>query len=80
MKKTTVQINKPILVGQTLLDLSKTLTYDFHYNTMKKKCGDDAQLLFTDTDSFCYEIKTDDIYNYMKKIKDLFDTSIYELS
>ena len=41
----------------------------------KKKYGDDAQLLFTDTDSFCYEIKTDDIYNDMKKMKDLLDTS-----
>ena len=77
MKKTTVKMNKPILVGQTLSDLSKTLMYDFHYNTMKKKYGDDAQLLFTDIDSFCHEIKTYDIYNDMKKITDLFDTSNY---
>ena len=70
-------MNKPILVGQTLLDSSKTLMYDFHYNIMKKKYGDDAQLLFTDTDSYQYEIKIDDIYNYMKKMKDLFDNFNY---
>ena len=67
MKKTLVRMNKPICVCQTILDWSKTLMYDFHYNVRKKNCGDDAQLLFTNTDCFCYEIKTDDIYKDMKK-------------
>ncbi|XP_022807622.1 uncharacterized protein LOC111344644 [Stylophora pistillata] len=77
MRKTQVTFNKPLYLGMSILDISKTLMYDFHYNYIKSKYGDDrAKLLFTDTDSLCYEIQTDDFY---KDIKDdvncLFDTS-----
>ena len=77
MKKTKLYLNRPIYVGFSILDLSKVLMYQFHYEYMKQKYGCDAKLLFTDTDSLCYEIKTDDIYRDMLQDIDLFDTSEY---
>ena len=69
MHKTTLYLNRPIYVVFCILDLSKTLMYEFHYNHIKAKYDNNAKLLFTDTDSLCYEIKTDNIY--------LFGTSDY---
>ena len=78
MKRTKVYYNKPIYLGMCILDLSKTLMYDFHYNYIKKKYGDGASLLFTDTDSLAYEIKTEDFYKDINPDVDrLFDTSNY---
>ena len=78
MKKTEVYFNKPMYVGQAILDLSKTLMFDFHYNFIRKKYGKKAELLFTDTDSLLYLIQTDDFYHDIKKdVKEKFDTSDY---
>ena len=78
MKKTEVYFNKPIFVGQAILDISKTLMFDFHYNYIRKKYEDKAELLFTDTDSLMYLIQTEDFFKDIKKdIKKKFDTSDY---
>ena len=78
MKKTEVHLNKPIFVGQAILDISKTLMFDFHYNYFRQKYGEKAELLFTDTDSLMYLIQTEDFYQDINKdIKKKFDTSDY---
>ena len=68
-------LNKPTYIEFTVLDLSKWLMYDFHYNFIKKNF--DAELLFTDTDSLAYEIKSENVYKEFYKWKDLFDFSNY---
>ena len=62
MAKIKLVLNKPIYVGFVVLDNSKILMYDYHYNHIKKIYGNRAKLLFTDTDSLCYEFQTDDLY------------------
>ena len=75
--KETITMNRPIYIGVCILDLSKTLMYDFHYNYIKKKYNDKAKLLFTDTDSLTYEITCNDLYNNFWNDKDKFDFSYY---
>jgi hypothetical protein len=78
MRKTKLYYDKPIYLGMCILDLSKTLMYDFHYNYIKSKYNDKAKLLFTDTDSLAYEIKTEDFYaDIAGDVEQLFDTSDY---
>jgi len=79
IQKTKVCLNKPIYIGQNVLDQSKVLMYDFHYNFMLKKIPlDKINLLFTDTDSLAYHIRTHDIFEIMNENKDLFDLSNYD--
>ena len=78
MKKTSLTMNKPVYIGMCILDLSKTIMYEFHYNYIKPKYGDKARLLFADTDSLMYEIQTEDFYKDISgDVKDRFDTSDY---
>ena len=78
--KETITLNKPAYVGMCILDISKTLMYNFHYNYIKKKYGDKAKLLFTDTDSLTYEIETEDVYQDFWNDKEKFDFSEYPKS
>ena len=78
MKKTSLVMNKPVYLGACILDLSKTIMYDFHYNYIKPMYKDKAKLLFTDTDSLMYEIETEDFYKDISgDVKNRFDTSDY---
>ena len=73
--KPVLILNKPIYVGFIVLDLRKWLIYHFHYNFIKKNFS--TKLLFTDTDSLTYEIKSENVYKEFYKWKDLFDFSNY---
>ena len=74
--RTVLTLNKPIYVRFTVLELSKWLMFDSHYDFIKKHF--DAELLFTDTDSLAYDIKSEDIYEEFFKHKHLFEFSNYK--
>ena len=78
--KETLTLNRPAYVGMCILDLSKILMYDFHYNYIKQQYGNKARLLFTDTDSLTYEIEAKDVYQDFWNDKDKFDNSDYPKS
>ena len=67
--KVTLTLNKPASVGMCILDLSKVLIYEFYYYYIKNKCDNNSRLLFTDTDSLMYEIRTGDVYEDFSKHK-----------
>ena len=75
--KVELTLNWPIYVGFAILDLSKTLMYDFIYNYIKRKYSN-STLLFTDTDSLTYQIQADNVYKGLYADKHLFDFSGYE--
>ena len=74
--KPVLTLSKPIYVGFTVLELSKWLMHDFHYNFIKKIF--DTELLFTDTDSLTFEIKSEDVYEEFFKHKHLMNTKEFQ--
>ena len=74
--KVTLTLNKPAYIGMCISELSKVLMYEFHYDYFKNKCGNNSRLLFIDTDSLMYEIKTEDLYKDFNNDKEMFDFSI----
>ena len=78
--KECLTLDRPAYIGMCILDLSKVLMYDFRYNYIKQKYSDRAKLLFTDTDSLCYEIQTEDAYKDFWIDRDKFDNSDYDKS
>ena len=77
VNKTSLTLNKPIYVGFSVLDLSKHLMYDWYYNKLKKKYGENCTLLYTDTDSLLVDIKTEDVYKDMAETNEQYDFSDY---
>ena len=78
MKRTKLKFDKPVYLGACILDISKLLMYQFHYGFIREMYGDNARLLFTDTDSLAYEIQTKDFYKGITPhIQERFDTSNY---
>ena len=80
MNKTRVKMNKPIYLGLSILDISKLLMYEFWYDYMKPKYGNDVKLCYMDADSFIINIKTEDFYkDIANDVEKMFDTSNYEV-
>ena len=82
MKKTKVKMNKPIYLGLSILEISKTLMYEFWYGYMKPKYyNDNVKLCYMDTDSFIMNIKANDFYeDIANHVENRFDTSNYEVN
>ena len=80
MKKTQILINSPIYLGLSILDLSKTVIYEFWYDYVKPKYGENAKMCYIDTDSFIVHVKADDIHKDIAEyVEKRFDTSNFKI-
>lgn len=77
MKRSSVTLNRPIIIGFSVLEISKKLMYDMFYNVFKKNFGKNIKLLYCDTDSLVFKHYCDDIFLEMKKIESVLDLSNY---
>ena len=78
IKRTTVKMNKPVYLGMSILDISKTLMHEFWYDYIKPKYQENAKLYYMDTDRSIIHIKTEDFYKYIADdVEKWFDTSNY---
>ena len=81
MKRTKIKMNKLVYLGLSILQISKTLMYEFWYDYMKPKYGENEKLCYMDTDSFIMHIKTEDFYkDIANDVEKRFDTSNYEVN
>ena len=79
MKKTRIKMNKPLYLSPSILDISKTLMYEYWYDYLKPKYGDRVKLCYTDTDSFIIHIKTEDFFeDICNDVEKWFDTSNFD--
>ena len=79
MKKTKVKMNKPVYLGMSILDITKTLMYEFSYDYVKTKYKEKAKLCYTYTDSFVIHIFTEDFFEDINNdVERWFDTSNYD--
>ena len=79
LRKDEISLDKPIIVGVSILELSKLHMYDFYYNTLYRIFGDRLRLLMTDTDSLCFEVESDDFHKEIRdhNVQHKFDWSNY---
>ena len=81
MKKKKVKINKLVYLGLSILEICKTLMYEFWYDYIKPKYRNNAKLCYMDTDNFIINIKTEDLYeDIASDVGERFDTSNYEVN
>ena len=81
MRRSTVKLNKPIQHGVAVLDRAKLPMYAWHYEYMIPKYGEKAEVGYTDTDSFIYEIETEDVYEDIRAdVSTMFDTCAFRRS
>ena len=79
MKKRELYMNKPIYLGQAILDISKTLMYEFWYDYIKPLYGNKVKSCYMDTDSYIMSINSDDISADIRNdVKKWFDTSNFD--
>ena len=80
MRKTQILMDKPVYLGLSILELGKTVMYEFWYDYVKPKYGENTKLSYMDTDSFTVHVKTDDIYkDIAENVETRFDTSNFEI-
>ena len=80
MKKTQILMNKPVYLGLSVIDLSKTVMHELWFDYLKPKYGENAKLCYMDTDSFLVHVKTDDIYkDIAEDVEKRYDTSNFEI-
>ena len=78
MKISKVKMNKPLYLGFSILEISKTLMYEFWYDYIKPNYQNNAKLCYMDSDSFIIQIKIEDFYkNIAVDVKQWFDTTDY---
>ena len=81
MNKTKIKMNKLIYLGLSILEISKLLMYEFWYDYMKPKYGNNVKLCYMDIDSFIMNIKTEDFYKDIANVVEKrFDTSNFEVN
>ena len=80
MKKIKVEINKPVYLGLSILEINKTLMYEFWHDCFKPKYQNNAKLFYMDTDSFIIHIKTEDFYeDIVDDVEKNLDTSNFKV-
>ena len=76
-KKVTLTLSKPAYIGICILELSKVLMYEFHFDYITNKYGNNTRLLLTDTDNLMYQIKMEDVYEDFSNNRGMLSFSNY---